>query len=52
MEATHGNSASWDVIVFVLISFPQPDTNYSFWRRGYLNTGIASVRLACGHFLD
>lgn len=36
----------------VMISFPQANTNYSFWGRGYLNTEIASVRLACGHFLD
>lgn len=52
MEATHMNSASWYAIVFVLVSFSQPNTNYSLLRRGNFNTGVASVRLACGHFLD
>lgn len=52
MEATHRNSASWYATVFVLVSFFQPNTNYSFLRGGNFNTGIASVRLACGYFLD
>lgn len=38
MEATHRNSASWYVIIFVLVSFSQPNTSYSFMRRGNFNT--------------